>query len=100
MPSIRISVPHNLQPEEAVRRLKNVVRDLQARFADKIDKVEQSWNGNSATFRFDVMGFSISGTLQVSPDSAQLEGDIPMAALLFKSKIETVIREKMTELLT
>jgi Putative polyhydroxyalkanoic acid system protein (PHA_gran_rgn) len=99
MPAISISVPHKLDPDEAVRRLKNVVRDLQIQFADKIEKVEQSWTGNSATYSFDVMGFSISGTLRVAPGEAQLEGNIPMAALFFKSKIEILIREKMSQLL-
>jgi Putative polyhydroxyalkanoic acid system protein (PHA_gran_rgn) len=99
MPGFNMSVAHDLNPEEAVRRLKNVIRELQTQFADKISNVEESWAGNSGKFSFDVMGFSISGTLNVAPKTVELDGKIPMGAMLFKSKIESLIREKMSQLL-
>jgi Putative polyhydroxyalkanoic acid system protein (PHA_gran_rgn) len=99
MPGFNLSVAHNLNPEEAVQRLKKVIRELQAQYADKISNVEESWTENSGKFSFNVMGFSISGTLSVAPKTVELDGKIPMSAMLFKSKIEGLIREKMSELL-
>lgn len=99
MPGFSISVSHHLKPEEAVQRLKNVVRDLQIQYADKISKVEQSWMENSAKFSFEVMGFSVSGSLRVRPGTAEVEGNIPPAAFLFRRKIEGILREKLSELL-
>ncbi len=37
MPGFKVSVPHNLKPEDATERLRSVVRDLQSKFAGKID---------------------------------------------------------------
>ena len=99
MPAFNMSVPHNLLPEEAMRRIKNVIRELQNQYSDKISNVQESWTGNSGNFSFDVMGFSLSGTLDVTPKTVELDGKIPMSAMLFKGKIESLIREKMSELL-
>jgi hypothetical protein len=100
MPGFKVSVLHNLSQEDAVLRLKNVIRDLQNRFADKISNVEQSWSGNSAKYSFEVMGFPVSGSLKIHPEKVQLEGKIPFIALPFKERIEKTIRDQMTTLLS
>lgn len=99
MPGFNISVSHQLKPDQAVQRLKNVVRDLQTQYTEKISKVEQSWTGNSAKFSFEVLGFPVSGSLQIEPGTAHVAGNIPPAALLFRGKIEGILREKLSELL-
>jgi hypothetical protein len=46
-----------------------------------------------------VMGFDVSGNVHVEDREVNMEGQIPLAAIAFKGKIESVLREKMTELL-
>jgi hypothetical protein len=45
------------------------------------------------------MGFDVSGKVDVEDHEVNMDGQIPFAALAFKGKIESVLREKMTELL-
>jgi hypothetical protein len=99
MPGINVSVSHNLGQKEAVERLRNIVRQLQKQFADKVSKIEESWSETGAKFSFEVMGFPVSGKLDVHAESVELDGKIPMLALPFKDKIESTIREQMKSLL-
>jgi Putative polyhydroxyalkanoic acid system protein (PHA_gran_rgn) len=99
MPGIKISVSHQLGQEQALQRLRSIVQDLQKQFADKVSKVEEVWSESGARFSFEVMGFPVSGTLNVQTESVQLEGKIPLLAMPFKDKIETTIRKQMKFLL-
>jgi len=100
MPSINVSVPFSISQDEAIRRIRNIVGELQKDFADKISNVREEWRNDRADFSFDVMGFTISGKVQVETDRVVLDGNIPFAALPFKSRIEELIREKTSQLLS
>ncbi|MCI0415989.1 polyhydroxyalkanoic acid system family protein [bacterium] len=99
MPTINLAVPHSLKPEEAVRRIKNLVTDIKAQFADKVTDVKEEWTGANGAFGFKVMGFDISGTVRVDTREVQIQSSLPFAALPFKSRIEMVIQEKAKQLL-
>ena len=100
MPNVKVVVPHSLDPEEAVRRIKNLVNDVKAQFADKVSNVTEEWNGSSGVFGFKVMGFDISGTVQVYSREVQIQSSLPFAATPFKGRIEAVIQEKAKQLLS
>jgi len=99
MPSIKLSVPHKLGADEARKRIENLISDAQKRFGDKVSDVKESWTDNRDDFSFRAMGFSVSGTLKVEPSSADLEINLPFAALPFKSRIENELCGKAKELL-
>jgi len=90
MPRIKVAVPHSLNPEEAVSRIKNLVRDVKAQFADKVTDVTEEWTGTNG---------EVSGTVQVLPSEVQIQSSLPFAATPFKGRIETVIQEKAKQLL-
>jgi phenylpyruvate tautomerase PptA (4-oxalocrotonate tautomerase family) len=100
MPTIKVAVPHSLDPEEAVRRIKNLVSDVKAQFADKVTDVTEEWTGTNGEFGFKVMGFDVSGTVQVLLREVQIQSRLPFAAAPFKGRIEAVIQEKAKQLLT
>ena len=99
MPSLNVSVPHKLSESEATNRIRNLLGDLKTQFGNRIKNLQESWTQNAAQFSVEVMGFNISGTLSIQPFQVSLTGQMPMAALPFKSKIEDVIRERITVLL-
>ncbi len=99
MPKLDIYVSHRLSQEEALRRIKHLLGDVKAKFADKITNLHEEWSGNGGEFSFSAMGFHVSGTLTVSPSAVRLTCDLPLAALLFKTKIEAAIMERARELL-
>jgi hypothetical protein len=99
MPTLSMTVPHSLAQDEALTRIKTLLDDVKTRHADKITDLREDWNGYIGTFAFSAMGFHVSGTLTVKPSQVEITGNLPFAATLFKSRIETAIRERAEELL-
>ena len=99
MAKLNLSVPHKLSQAEAMKRIRGLLEKATSEHGDKISDLQQEWTDNVGTFSFSAMGFSISGTVSVTPTDVQLSGDLPFAASFFKSRIETTIREQATELL-
>src|ERR1700756_2275277 len=100
MPTLEMTIPHNLPQEEALKRIKNLLSETKREHGDKIQNLEETWSGNEGNFSFKAMGYDISGTLTVKPSSVELHGKIPFAVSLFKGKITKAINEKAKELLS
>jgi putative polyhydroxyalkanoic acid system protein len=83
-----------------MQRIKQLLENVKKEHSDRISDVREQWTGNVGTFSLSAMGFSVSGTIAVTPTEVQLSGDLPFAASFFKSRIEATIRERATELLT
>ncbi|MFA5393346.1 MAG: polyhydroxyalkanoic acid system family protein [Candidatus Ratteibacteria bacterium] len=98
MSTIDITVAHCFSQDEALRRTRGLLERIQKQFAGAINDLQQEWNGNTGTFGFSVMGLSISGKLYVEPSEVKLTADLPFAAVFFKDKIESVIREQLENL--
>jgi len=99
MPEVRILVQHQLTEEEAVRRIKNLLTALKTQFADTISDLREDWAGNSCQFSLSVGGLSGSGTMNVKPKEVEIDLNLPFMAMMFKGKIEAVIRERLGKLL-
>jgi hypothetical protein len=100
MPSIKFSVPHNLSQSEATSRLQNVIGDLKQKYGDRIQNLRESWEDDRGDFSFEAMGFRLSGSILIEPSSVEFNGQIPMAALPFKSRIESIAKERLHALLS
>src|SRR6478735_8744449 len=61
IPSLDFSIPHKLTQEEALKRIKHLLSDAKRDHSDKIDKLEEHWEGNKGTFSFSAKGYDISG---------------------------------------
>ena len=99
MPSMSLSVPHKLSQEEAASRVKKMIEKLRSQFGDRASKLQESWNGYTGMYSFEVMGFAVSGKLDVGKSDVRMEGQFPFAALPLKGRIERTAREKLEELL-
>lgn len=99
MPSLKLSVPHRLSQEDASNRLRNFITEMKAQYGKQAQNVQESWSGNTGKFSFEVMGMAIAGVLDIAPGEVLMEAQIPMAALPFKGRIESQIRDKITSLL-
>lgn len=100
MPKLTVVVSHNLPQDEAIKRVKNLLNDIKRQFIDKIRDLYEEWNGNRSNFSFTVVGFSVSGILTVKTSQVELSGNLPFAAMLFKDKIESTIRDHAETLLS
>jgi hypothetical protein len=99
MAKLNLTVPHCLSQDEALKRIQGLLDKVRAQFADKINNLREEWNGNVGTFRFSAMGMPVSGTLTVNPSEVEFSGDLPALAALYKSKIESTIRQQAETLL-
>jgi len=100
MPTLDVTVPHNLSQTEAKDRIQNLIQDLQTKFGGQIKNLSQTWSDHSSNFSFEAQGFKVSGQLSVHPSHMHLTAQIPMAALPFRGMIERVIKEKAAALLS
>ena len=73
---------------------------MQSQFGGQVKNMKESWQDYTGTFSFEVMGMSLSGVLNIEPTEVRMEGQFPMAAVPFKGKIESAMRERITELLS
>ncbi|MCF6289769.1 MAG: polyhydroxyalkanoic acid system family protein [Desulfobacterales bacterium] len=100
MPSLKMSLPHNLVPDEAEDRIKGLWDELKEQHGDKISDLNESWSNSTGFFSFRMMGFAVKGTLAVQPAQVVLEGSIPFLALPFKAEIEETILIKAQQILS
>ena len=97
MPGFKIDVPHQLGQEEAADRLKGFFEKVREKYQSQVSNLEETWDDNKLSFSFKTYGFAIKGTGTVLPDSVNLEGDLPFAAVAFKGKIEQSIRAELVQ---
>lgn len=100
MSKMKVSVPHNLTIDDAKQRLENFVGILKQEYGSNLDDIREDWQGNRGTFSFKAMGMSVEGNVFVEPKEVFIEGDLPMAALPFKGKIESTIKDQLKTLLS
>ncbi len=99
MPSLTITVPHSLSAEEATSRLKSLFETLKQRHADKMNNLEEKWEGNHLDYAFSTFGFNIAGNMDVEPSEVRVSGTLPFAAMMIKGKIEQSVREELEKAL-
>jgi hypothetical protein len=100
MPSFRTEVPHNLGREQATVRLKSFLDEVRERFKDQVSHLDGSWEDHQLSFSLTTYGFDVSGQLTVEEECARLEGKLPLAAAMFKGKIEKSIAAELERELT
>ncbi len=99
MPKLALTVPHTLSQEEATRRLQERLNVARQTFHDRVQNLEEHWEGHRLTFRFNTFGFSIQGELASEPAEIRLNADLPLAAMMFKGIIEQQVRDELSRIL-
>jgi Putative polyhydroxyalkanoic acid system protein (PHA_gran_rgn) len=100
MPSVQLTIPHQLGQEEALARLKGLLAKVKNRYQNQISDLQESWNDNVVDFSFKTYGFGISGQMAVEPADVRFDAKVPMAAMMFKGKIEQTLRDEITRVLS
>lgn len=100
MSKMKVSVQHNLTIDDARQRLENFIGILKQEYGSNLDNIKEDWNGNRGTFSFRAMGMAVEGDIFIDPNQVSIEGNLPMAALPFKGKIENTIEEQLRTLLS
>lgn len=99
MPKISTIVPHTLGQEQAQQRLRAFLPRVREHYGSQVSNLQESWDDNQLNFRFTTFGIDIRGHLLVHEADVQFNGDLPFAAMMFKGKIESSIRDELGKLL-
>jgi hypothetical protein len=92
---IQISVQHQLGQQAAKLRVQQFLDSLQREYSSQISDVKGDWDNNRLQFGFHISGLSIACTLDVEEDHVQVRSSLPLAAVLFRDKIEGWILEEL-----
>jgi putative polyhydroxyalkanoate system protein len=95
MPKFGVRVPHTLAKDEARKRLERFIELLTEKSGGQVSDLQQSWEGDTLKFHFKTYGIAIDGGITIGDNELNLAGDIPFAAMMFKGKIESQIREQL-----
>jgi Putative polyhydroxyalkanoic acid system protein (PHA_gran_rgn) len=100
MASYSVLVPHDLGQTTARARVERFLDDVQRDYAAHVSDVWGKWTENCLQFDFDVSGLAVSGMLVVEESSVHVSGPLPLAAALFRGRIEQTIRDELRRLLS
>jgi len=100
MPSYSVSVQHSLGQPAARQRVESFLEKVLRDYAQSISNVDGQWTENRLAFRFMTYGLNISGMLVVEDSVVTVSGPLPLAAVLFRGRIEQQIREELQRLLS
>jgi len=96
VPKINLEVPHTMSAADARAKLEHFTEKLPK---DQVSDLEQTWNGNTLTFSFKTMGIKLGGDLTAADEKLIVALDLPFAAMMFKGKIETEMKEQLKRLM-
>jgi putative polyhydroxyalkanoate system protein len=99
MPKLALTLPHSLGKNEATSRLTTLFETVKSKYQGQFSDLEESWEGDRLQFGFKTYGVRIEGAVTVDEERVKLESQIPFAAVMFKGKIESAVRNELTQLL-
>jgi hypothetical protein len=89
-----VSIPHRLGKAEAVRRLKSGLGSARADFGHVFTVQEETWVGDTLSFRMSALGQAASGIIDVREDHARLEVQLPWLLARIAEKAQGLIRKR------
>lgn len=95
MSSFCAEVTHCLGKEEAKQRLQSFIEKVRQQFQEQVSHLQSDWQDHTLHFALSTYGMNVSGTLTVESDRARVEGKLPLAAMMFKGKIEKTIASEL-----
>jgi hypothetical protein len=100
MPKSTIVVPHQLSSDEALKRVKALLADVQQKHAGQLSDVHEEWNGNDCQLSWKSMGMGMTANLSVKPSEVEAVANLPMAFTMFKGKLESLVKEQLSHALS
>lgn len=99
MPKFNVSVPHNSTKAEATEKVKFLLDKVGERYANLIKDLDQQFDGDKLNFSFKTMGMTVTGEGTIDDENVNIKGNLPIAAMMFKGKLETDLKNELTRML-
>jgi len=97
--TITVSIPHHLGKDEALRRIKNGIGQARTTFASVLTVNEESWAGDTLTFRASALAQETAGTILVAEDHVKLDVELPWLLAKLAKVITPAIKKEGTLML-
>ncbi|MDR2761516.1 MAG: polyhydroxyalkanoic acid system family protein [Planctomycetaceae bacterium] len=100
MPKLDITFPHNLNQDEATKRLKIKEAEIKEKHIYTVTNLQETWtSSNAMEFSFKIYGFSLKGSVESLEQAVQIIIDLPVAAMLLRGTIESEIKKELSQVL-
>ena len=101
MPKFNTSIPNPAGKDKAKAGLKAFFEKAKEFGSKDVTDATEDWSkwdtDSAYGFSFKKMGIAIKGTITVTDDKVNVDGEIPFAAMMFKGKIEEGFREQLSK---
>ncbi|MCL2004732.1 MAG: polyhydroxyalkanoic acid system family protein [Planctomycetaceae bacterium] len=100
MPTLNVTVAHQLSQAEATERLKKKRTEIKEQSTYTVTDLKETWTTpDSLDFSFKILGFSLTGTVESQESSVKISVALPAAALMMKGTIESQVRRELEQVL-
>jgi hypothetical protein len=89
-----VSIPHRLGKQGAIRRLQHGLGQAKTSFSNLITIEEETWQGDSLTFRLRALGQGANGVIHVFEDHLRLEVALPWLLAKLSQKFVPAIQKE------
>jgi len=101
MPTLDITVAHQLTQAEATERLKKKRTEIKEQNTYTVSDLKETWTTpDSLEFSFKILGFSLTGKVESQESAVQIVVSLPVAAVLMKGTIESQVRKELEQVLS
>jgi len=100
MPTLNVTVAHQLPQAEATERLKKKRTEIKEQHTYTVSDLKETWTTpDSLDFSFKILGFSLTGTVESLDSSVRISIVLPAVALMMKGTIENQVRRELEQVL-
>lgn len=99
MSYVDVKIPHALPQGEALRRIQDMLANLQEQYAGTLHHMVEQWDGHQGKISFTTKGFSIAVIIYVGVDTVRMSSRLPFLLSFYKSKIVSTVEKKGAALL-
>ncbi|GMQ80405.1 MAG: hypothetical protein BMS9Abin04_390 [Planctomycetia bacterium] len=94
MPKVSVKVPHGGDPKDIVKKIQTALEKTVGSFEGHDLSID--WQDTTGQFHFKSLGFTIAGTAQVDQDQVAVDIQLPLAAMMFKDRVEKAVSKNLT----
>jgi len=99
MPSMNLAISHSLSKEEAIERVQRHIELAKQMYGSHVSNLDEQWSENVLYYGFSAMGFATSGTVRVEEGQVHVDTKLPLAAVMFRGRIEETVRTQLGRIL-
>lgn len=89
-----VSIPHQLDRQEAVRRIKSGLTSVRTHYSSFFTIEEENWSGDRLGFNIRALGQSVVGSIEVANDHVRLEVMLPWLLTKIAQRFTGAIRKE------